>query len=617
MVVRHDLDVEAIGQMAALPPDLSPLQIGTQGDFDGVAFTLLGRVRVSYEEGSWNEWYAVFSDGRSGWVAEAQGFFMASFEIPVPDDFPGEPELTPGRNVTVASQDYAVVDRKQTTCLGSEGELPLVAVKGRVGTSVDLMNASGGFAGVEYSDSGTRLYIGRYAAFDELKLSNLRPVPGWSEGCPEVRREGTTALNCPKCGATITLRAAGLSMSAKCESCGELLDTSAPDLRLIQTAHERKRLNLLIPIGQRGVLFGVNYEVIGFQHVTDEYSGWTEYLLFNPWQGFAWLVTYCNHWTFVRRLLRTPELDPGGVVAPARRARLDGEDYRLFATSKVATDYVLGEFYWQIRIGMPVSVTDFVHPPRILSCESYEGLKEETWSQGEYVEPELIQQAFNLQSPLAERFNTYLNQPNPYADKGRQLKWLVPLCIGLLLVIQLVSSRRAARQQVFGGSFTYRASATNPVAVTPPFELKGGPQAVDFTLEAPVDNNWLEIGVDLVNTETLQATAAFEEEIGYYHGYDDGPWSEGSQVRHHLLPAVPAGKYALAIEASADSPVSEMPFRIAVVGDVLIWSNFWIGLGLLLLYPVYCWTRALLFERARWAESDYSPFTSGGSSDDD
>src|SRR5439155_856850 len=35
MVVRHDVNVEAIGQMAQLPPDLSPLQIGAHGEMDG------------------------------------------------------------------------------------------------------------------------------------------------------------------------------------------------------------------------------------------------------------------------------------------------------------------------------------------------------------------------------------------------------------------------------------------------------------------------------------------------------------------------------------------------------------------------------------------------------
>ena len=43
MIVRHDLDVEAIGTMASLPEDMSPFQIGTEGYYQGTHFSLVGR----------------------------------------------------------------------------------------------------------------------------------------------------------------------------------------------------------------------------------------------------------------------------------------------------------------------------------------------------------------------------------------------------------------------------------------------------------------------------------------------------------------------------------------------------------------------------------------------
>src|SRR6202012_1730726 len=80
MVVRKDLSVESIGVMAELPPDLSPLQIGSRGEWNGKAFELVGRIRVEWDLGSWNEWYALFDGGVGGWVAETQGFYLVSFE---------------------------------------------------------------------------------------------------------------------------------------------------------------------------------------------------------------------------------------------------------------------------------------------------------------------------------------------------------------------------------------------------------------------------------------------------------------------------------------------------------------------------------------------------------
>ena len=46
--------------MAALPPDLSPFQIGTRGEWKGRGFEIVGRLRVEWEQGSWNEWCILY-----------------------------------------------------------------------------------------------------------------------------------------------------------------------------------------------------------------------------------------------------------------------------------------------------------------------------------------------------------------------------------------------------------------------------------------------------------------------------------------------------------------------------------------------------------------------------
>jgi hypothetical protein len=231
------------------------------------------------------------------------------------------------------------------------------------------------------------------------------------------------------------------------------------------------------------------------------------------------------------------------------------------------------------------------------------------------VAPKVIERAFNLEEPLRDPVGVYLNQPNPYAQRGRQLYWAVPLLVAALAVIQTVSAKRAARQDVLSTSFHYRAGETNAVVVTEPFELAGGRQALEYDLSAPVDNNWIELDINLVNAETHKVAAVCDRDIEYYHGYDDGPWSEGTQTRKELVPAVAPGKYYLAIEATADHAVKEMPYSVTVVRDAMVWSNFWIAAALVLVYPLYCWARAGTFEHARWLESDFSPFSSRTSDD--
>ena len=76
MVVPRGASAERLGEMAELPPDLSPLQLGTRGTWNGVAFELIGRLRVEWSGGSWTEWCALFADGRTGWIGEAQGLSL-------------------------------------------------------------------------------------------------------------------------------------------------------------------------------------------------------------------------------------------------------------------------------------------------------------------------------------------------------------------------------------------------------------------------------------------------------------------------------------------------------------------------------------------------------------
>ena len=187
MVMRTGVAVEAIGQMASLPEDISPLQVGTSLVYAGHHYTLLGRTRMGWADGAWTEWF--MDDGsQQAWLTDAQGFLSVSFERPLP------PGLTPGlalnAEVTLYDKVYRVTDLKQATCIGSEGELPFAAPRGRAAHYTDMTSASAGFASVEESEDGQRLDIGENVTFDDLTFANLRPVEGWTLPRPGGRLAG-------------------------------------------------------------------------------------------------------------------------------------------------------------------------------------------------------------------------------------------------------------------------------------------------------------------------------------------------------------------------------------------------------------------------------------------
>lgn len=610
MVVRTDVKLEAIGAMAELPPDLSPLQIGSHGRWRDLRFTLLGRVRLAWEQGSWTEWYAEFEDGRRGWVAETQGFFELSFLDASPLAPKIMPEFPAGTPISVSGQTWTIIDRKEVTAVAAEGELPFVAQPGATHLAVDLSGPRGEFGSIERFGEAVEFYVGAPAVFSELNWENLRPVPGWSGGPVEPVRRRTHTLACPHCAAPVTLRAEGLTMSVVCGSCGTILDTSHPQVQVVQRAEATVRsLQPALSLGLRGNFGGAPYEVIGLVEREDDYSSWFEYLLFNPWHGFLWLVTYRGHWTLVHRLLEPP-FESGNHVT------LDGERFALFAqgTSKVKT--VIGEFYWRVSRGEESDVSDYVCPPRVASKETYPDLQEETWSAGHYVSPREIETAFALPAPLPGPSGPYLNAPNPYAPRTAAVLTRAILAAAALLVLQLFWLVAGAKKTVFDADYTYAANAgeANDLS-TPAFHLEKGHRPLSVEVSAGVTNSWLDLDVELVNTAT-GATQTGSVEVAYYSGRDsDGDWSEGRRRRSVEFPAVPAGDYLLRLSPSADPALSRQPYHVQVTSGGVFWSNFFLCLGLVALYPAWIIWRRVAFERERWSESDFSPYSSSSDND--
>ncbi len=597
MVVARDAKAETMGTMAELPPDLSPFQIGTKGEWEGKGFEIVGRVRVEWQEGSWNEWCILYDAATTGWLAEAQGLLMVSFETE--PDVPlsaHESEYQAGADLKLLGKRWTVSDSKMTTCRAGEGELPFVAPPNSMRASVDLLNNHGGFANIEFAEQGPVLYVGKYGRFEDFHFQNLRPVRGWSAETPE-EKNAATALSCPNCGAPVSLRAAGQTMAAVCPSCGSVIDTATPELSIIEKAEAaRREIPTLIPIGSRGKLFGMELEMIGVMTRRDEGASWMEYLLFNPWTGFRWLVFYAGHWTFVEQMPALP--DAAGDTVSAQ-----GRTYRLYAKETARVTGVLGEFYWKVRRGEETACADYIAPPFILSKESYPELHEFTWSTGEYVEPAVIAEAFALKD-LPKPDGIYLNQPNKFKQRWKGVRGISLAAFGLLVLLEIIFTLSQKTSAVWSGSFTFDRKTPVAPIVTPPFDIdRAGAVTVDAS--GAVDNSWLDLDLELVDAATNQSTPETLE-LSYYYGYDDGSWHEGGHSGSVGFPNVAPGQYRLTIEPSAAPEVTSVPYTIRISRGGVYQSNFILCLVLILLYPLYLGLRSSRFEQTRWADSDLS-----------
>lgn len=180
ILVRSDADLTKVGEVADLPPDGSPIQIGTEGIFGNKAFVVVGRIIYDWEQGSWNEWHLGFNDGTSGWLSDAQLEFVISFVANAGRALPDPTQIRPGAKIEFKGTEYQTSVVTVAHYRGVEGELPFQYWDKSDVTFVDLRSRDGKFGTIDYSDTPPLLFLGQPVEFDDLKLKNLREFEGWS-----------------------------------------------------------------------------------------------------------------------------------------------------------------------------------------------------------------------------------------------------------------------------------------------------------------------------------------------------------------------------------------------------------------------------------------------------
>ncbi|MGA3043101.1 MAG: DUF4178 domain-containing protein [Bryobacteraceae bacterium] len=179
ILIRTDVNLEKVGVVSDLPPDSSPIQIGTAGVYDNRVFTVAGRIIYDYDEGSWNEWHLVLNQGGSAWLSDAQSQYAVTLALRA-DPLPALSTVHLGDRFAwnkVAFEATAITEARYR---GVEGELPFEYWDKQEATFVDLRSAAGDFATLDYSDTEPLLYVGKMVDFDALRLKNLRAFEGWS-----------------------------------------------------------------------------------------------------------------------------------------------------------------------------------------------------------------------------------------------------------------------------------------------------------------------------------------------------------------------------------------------------------------------------------------------------
>ena len=603
-LVREGGELANLGKMAALIEDRSPLQRGAEGRWKGRHYALIGRIQLRWEQGLWNEWHLLFDDGKSGWLSESGGEYVISEPVWQPDALPPFSGLRVGDSLSIAGRPYSITNVLTALCVAGEGELPFKVGPGYAAPVADLRDEAGGYATLDYSDDPAKplVFVGASVEFKSLGWNNLR------QGMPAEPTIKARAFNCPACAAPLAISHEKIE-SVGCPSCGAVLDTTNETVRQLGQAALDLKIEPTLPLGARGKLRGEDVEIIGFmrRHMTEEGVDyrWSEYVLLGRDGRLLWLTEYAGHWNVARVL-------PRAVSIVGDRAVFERTNFKHFQSYHAYVDYVVGEFPWRVQIGEAVAVEDYVAPPRMISRESNES--EETITLAEYLEPQELQQAFKLPARLGAAVGVFANQPNPQAENRTGVLghfWKFLLAALAVHVVLLMGARGPVLDEVL----EFRPDDDEP-KMTRAFRLPAPVSRLEIEHQANLTNNWISLGLTLVNKDTGEAWQA-SREISRYEGVDDGEsWSEGSRSDSVVFASLPAGTYVISEEAELEAASMPVRTQVKVSRPGPRWSSLFLLLVALGLFPAYTFIRYYSFEVSRWSESDHPFVTSGGGNSD-
>jgi hypothetical protein len=575
--------------------DLTPIQIGTHGKWNDKKFEIIGRVRCVYSEGFTNNWTMLFDDDTIMMLVEDCGEFAVYEKVAMENnvyfsrvahmDYGADTvELNPGKQ-------YILERKSVCTDMEVEGETWLFDDNRKFNCLEVGGQGAGRYVLIETGKKDYITFKIHYHSLAELECKELRKLQVGA-----IIKEVT----CTNCKATVPLYAWPFTNSYTCTVCG-----GSHTLKGLDSKYSRRmplNRNPAIPLYTRGSIRGTEYQLIGFAEKEDDESyKWREYTLFNPTSGYAYLSEYNGHWLFLKETANAPIVKSHNTMAFI----YGNNTFRLYNQYRYSVVDCRGEFADDMFDEAKPSCREYIDPPLLWAREiDANGMY---WFYGSHISKNELYDAFGKDISLPFTVGVGSVQP-AIANLNVDFNVILRSTLGVLLLVLalfLFSSMFNRQEVIYENNFSLPDSTILAPIITTDVKLDKWRSNIDFEITAPVDNNWFELGIALVNKDNGKEYNV-QHGVEKYSGYSDGEsWSEGSNTETVMMHSVPAGNYFMRLEP-AKGTGSVSYFRLIATYDVPIWRNFFIFVLFALLPLGGLLIMVMVREGRRWQNS---PFT--------
>jgi hypothetical protein len=568
-LLYREADVLRAGTQSVVGEPRGPVALGAKGQVEGQQSEVLGRVRLSYDGGLWDEWYLGEGPTGSRWLVEDEKRYSLERAIDMPRG--AHEGMALGDQLVVSHRNYEVREVGDAVVEGVEGQVPKKVEPGQVFRYVDLAELGGsGKLLLEFPPDGPgHAFAGRVVG-----LGSVRLYGGHQRAVVErVEAPSADSIHCGQCGAPYSPPTKGEPpQTASCSFCDAVLHLDGAQARVV--GHRPRTPAFDLEIGDSGLLLGVRWEVMGRTTWIDgEGYRSDEFLLWSEEQGYLWLEKDNGHYAYTKPAVQAPSIREIRTRSLGDRCTFDGRSLKLLAKGPARLSYVDGALPWLANVGDTYRFYDFAAAPHVASVEL--GETEMEAFVGQWLDGYAVLSAFKRSSRHRSSSDVHIGQPNPF--RRYQVPGFVLFALGIVNLVLAGSAPLGGREVA---RFTIPASATSESEAeeSDSFVIDESMGAVTtVTYSTHVDNSWVWVDLSLLDDESELEVGYTGQEVEYYHGYEGGEsWTEGNKTGQHSLLTPPPGTYFLEgeLEYDIDTPVDVT----VVVGGRLARYNLVLGL---------------------------------------